>query len=94
MLEGQDVPATVVGDDAGGTAGLNLAARGYRLAVPDDLKAQAEALLEPVADAPEARGPAELRHPDHEPKRSLALQFAVALVLAVIVLAVLSSLFE
>lgn len=88
MLESHGVPATVVGDDAGGAAGVNLAAGGYRLAVPDDLQAQAEALLEPVADAPEAR------RPKDEPTRPRALQLAVVLVLAVIVLAVLSSLPE
>ena len=88
MLEGYDVPATVVGDDAGGAAGLNLAAGGYRLAVPDDLQAQAEALLEPVADGQE------VRKPKDEPKPRLALQFAAVLVLVLIVLAVLSSLPE
>ena len=88
MLEGYDVPATVVGDDAGGAAGLNLAAGGYRLSVPDDLQAQAEALLEPVDDEREVR-----RHKG-QPRPRWALQLVAVLVLAFIVLAVLSSLPE
>lgn len=90
MLEGNGIPATVLGDDAGGTAGLNLSAGGYRLAVPDDRYAEAEALLEPAVPVDE---PATATEPD-EPRRSLALQVIAFLVLAVVVFAALSALLD
>lgn len=86
MLESHGIPATVVGDDAGGAGGINLAAGGYQLAVPDDLQGQAEALLEPVS---EPRQPVDDAGGSRRP---IGLQLAVVLVLVVVVLVVLSSL--
>ena len=86
MLEGHGVTAKVVGDDAGGAAGLNLGATGYRLAVPDDLRAEAEALLAPSVEG------RQMGRAVHRRRRPLALQIAVALVLVSFVVAVLASL--
>lgn len=89
MLGNDGIAATVVGDDAGGAAGVNLAASGYRLEVPDDQRAEAEALLEPVV--------ADDEPPKTElvgPSRPLALQVAALLVLAIVVFAVLSSVLD
>jgi hypothetical protein len=89
MLGNDGIPATVVGDDAGGAAGVNLAAGGYRLEVPDDQCAEAEALLEPVVADDEPRK-TEL----DRPSRPLALQVAVFLILAIVVIGVLSSVLD
>jgi len=88
MLEGNGIPATVMGDDAGGAAGVNLSAGGYRVAVPDDQRAEAEALLEPVEESRPTQ-----TTPDR-PGRPLALQVAAFLLLAIVVIAVLSSLLD
>jgi hypothetical protein len=89
MLEGNGIQATVLGDDAGGAAGVNLAAGGYRIAVPDDQRAEAEALLEPAVSDDE---PATTL-PDR-PGRPLALQVVAFLVLLIVVIAVLSSVLD
>ena len=90
MLEGNGIPATVLGDDAGGTAGVNLSAAGYRLAVPDDRHAEAAALLEPAIPADE---PATAAASD-QPGRSLAVQVIAFLVLAVVIFAAISALLD
>lgn len=89
MLEGNGIPATVLGDDAGGTAGVNLGAGGYRIAVPDDQRAEAEALLAPPAPDDEPATTSSDR-----PARPIALQIVAFLVLLVVVIAVLSSVLD
>lgn len=46
MLRARGIPAAVVGDDAGGTIGVNLGAGGYRLDVRDERRAEAQQLLD------------------------------------------------
>lgn len=88
MLESSGIPAIVVGDDAGGTAGLSLAAGGYRLTVPDDNRADAEALLAPAGSIEEPT----LATPAPASRRPVVLQVIAYVVLAVVLVAVLSEL--
>lgn len=87
MLRARGIDATVTGDDAGGTAGVNLGAAGYRLEVPESRRAEAEGLLE--IDDTDAPSP-----PEAGRRRPARVHVVGLLLLVVVMLVVVSEVFS